>query len=290
MRKKIISGIIIAAMTMSACMVAVAAEDSSATKSDLHSKGIIHYSQGDDKVIIDSADLYKLADQLDLFKTKVIGQLGEMDTYLTRTGSDVALSKADGVYVVHSAPGEGEAVDPLSLDFAAVLESIAASQSVPTDPGTYGMSESTQLYKTWEGRLTTEASEGVESVSIQAATEDNLSAGAAAWVNGRLLLGTGADVADAAGGSEPLSEYDISSTYVMPENKASAVAFTYNIGSGSNDAAAAPVLSVKGGGTYELLHEHKFGRSGYSVKVAVYYLKNLSKGAKVQGSNGRLFY
>lgn len=290
MRKKVLTGIMILAMTMSICMAAVAAENPSATKNSLHSSGSIHYSQGEDSVIIDSADLYTLADQLDLFKVRVAEQLEDMDTYLTKAGGGVPLTSADGVCVVHNCPADGNMADPLSLDFAAVLEGVAASQSIPTDPESYGMSSSASLYKTWDGRLTTIASEGVEDVSIQAATADNLSAGAAAWVNGRLLLGTGADVADASGGDEEIAQYNISSAYTMPKNTATAFAFVYTTGSGNNNAASTPSFSVNGGGSYEKIYNMSYGQSGYNVKVALYHLKNISKGTVVKGSNGTLFY
>ncbi len=299
MKKKILSVILILTMAMSVGMAALAAEDPSATRNSLRSSGAIHYFQGEDSVVIDSADLYALADRLDLFKVRVTKQLGAMHTYLTKAGGGIPLTSADGIYAVHTRPYAGEEADPVSLDFAAILEGIAVSQSIPTDPASYGMSSSTKLYKTPEGRLATTASEGAEPISIQAATADNLSAGAAAWVNGKLLLGTGADMADTAGtpaetpdfgGGEQLTQYAISTAYTMPENIATAFAYVHTSANGDNNAASTPTLTVEGGGTYYKLCGGSYARNGFNVKIALYHLKNIPKGAVIKGSGGKLFY
>ena len=290
MKKKIVSAILLLTMTSSVCMTAVAEESPFATKKDFQSHGAIQYSQGGDSVVIDSDDIYTLADQLDQFKARTIKQLGEMGTYLTRTGGDTALTSARGVYVVHKEPGEGEEVDPLSLNFTSILVSVAASQSITTDPAAYVEDPPDVFYKTREGRLTTTYSENAEAITIQAADEDNLSAGTAAWVNGELLLGTGADVADAYGEDGPLEQHEISSTYTIPKELRTAFVYLGTSGSGSSIAAPDPVLELQGGGTCEKLYEHSYSRNSYNVKVALYRLSYVPQGAKVKGSGGMLFY
>lgn len=284
------------AMTAGTCTVAAAAENPSATRNALHSNGAFRYSQGEGSVVIDSADLYTLADRLDLFKVRAAKQLEAMQTYLTRDSGGVALTGTDGVYAVHSRPSAGQEIDPLTLDFAAILEGIAVSQSIPADPAAYGMAADTQLYKTPEGKLVTTASEGAEPVSIQAASAENLSAGMAAWVNGSLLLGTGEDTADAVSkkpdtelGGE-LTAYSISSEYTLPEDVAFAVAYVSNALDEGNDSAATPAFTVNGSGKYYRLVGKSYGSRGYNVKVGVYYLTNLSAGTLIRGSNGVLFY
>lgn len=299
MKNKIVSVIIILTMAMSIGMTAMAAENSTATRSSLHSNGVIRYDQGEDSVVIDSADFFTLADRLDLFKVRVTKQLGVMHTYLTKTGGGIPLTSAEGVFAVHNKPSEGEEADPLNLDFAAILEGIAVSQSIPTDLASYGMPSSTTLYKTPEGRLVTSFSEGAEAISIQAATADNLSAGTAAWVNGKLLLGTGGDTADLvegstetpdAGDGKQMVQQEIAAGYTAAENIETAVAYTANIDSGGNNAAADPSLTVEGGGTYGKLRSWNYGRNGFNVKIALYYLRNIPQGAVIKGSNGVLFY
>lgn len=98
-------------------------------------------------MVIDSADFYTLADQLDRFKVQAVKQLEVMHTYLTHSGGDVAMTSADDIYAVHKKPQSGEEADPLSLDFATILEGIAVSQSIPTNPEAYGFPAGTKFYK-----------------------------------------------------------------------------------------------------------------------------------------------
>lgn len=290
MRKKIVSAILILTMTASVCITAAAEENSNATRRHFQSQGAIQYSQGGSSVVIDSADLYTLADQLDEFKAETIKQLGEMNTYLTNSVSDIALTSADGVYVVHKEPAAGEEVDPLSLSLTSILEAVAASRSITADPAAYVKDPPPVFYKTPEGRLTATYSENAEPVTIHAATADNLSAGAAAWVGKKLLLGTGADVEAAYGEAGSFEEHDISSTYTIPEGIKTAFAILHTTGSGSSTAASVPVLDLQGGGTSKRLYYDSFGQSGYNVKIALYHLSNVPKGATVKGSHGTLFY
>lgn len=177
----------------SACMVAAAAEKNSATKNALHSQGAIHYQDGAETVVIDSADLYTLADTLDQFKVRVAEQLGKQRTYLSTDSSGVPLTKTSGIYVTHQKPAASDEVDPAALSFHTILEGIAASQTIPTDPAVYEMASGTKLYQGKDGKLQIGQKQGedAQEVHIHAATAAELSAGAAAWVDGKLVLGTG---------------------------------------------------------------------------------------------------
>lgn len=191
--KKIVSVILILAMLFSVGMVSTAAGIPAATRTALRSQGAIRYQEGTESVVIDSADLYTLADRLDVFKVRIAEQLGAIGTYLSTNPNGTPLTSETGVYTVHQKPSLSGEADPLSLSFEAILEGIASSQTIPADPAAYGMEAGTTLYKGADGKLSTGNQEGSEQIRIQAATAENLSAGTAAWVNGQLILGTGGD-------------------------------------------------------------------------------------------------
>lgn len=138
--------------------------------------------------MVDSADLYVLADKVDSFKKSVAGQLAAMHTYLT-TERGIELTTDGEVKVTHTEP-QSQA-DPVSVDFDTLLEGLAASQSIPLESFDYGYPDGTKLYRAQDGKLTTDSS-GQE-INIAAATAESLSAGRAAWVDGELLLGSGTD-------------------------------------------------------------------------------------------------
>lgn len=194
MKKKIISMTFLLSILFSTCMVAFAEDDNTPyaeTAAKLKSSGAIIYQNGTDSVVIDSNDLYILADTLDQFKYSIYSQMAEMNTYLTTEDMGIDLTTSNDIRVAHSAPED--IVDPLSINFETLVEGMAASQSIPHTPFEYGYEEDVKLYKTTAGLLTTDASDGIEMIEIEGSTADNLSAGAAAWVDGELILGTGAD-------------------------------------------------------------------------------------------------
>lgn len=185
-------------MLFGICMVVTAADmpadTPAATRSSLHSQGIISFGEGKESVVIDSADLYTLAERLDRFKVLTVEQLGAIGTYLSRNSEGTPLTSEAGVYAVHQEPSSGSEIDPRSLSFKAISEGIAASQSIPADAAAYGMESGTTLYQGADGKLYYSEQEGADPIeNIQAATAENLSAGTAAWVNGHLILGTGGD-------------------------------------------------------------------------------------------------
>lgn len=194
MKKKLLSIMMVMALTIGTCGVAVAADTKSgATRNSLKSYGSIEYHNGSDKVVINADDLYMLADQIDQVKLDVTDQLEAMNTYFT-AGNGISLNTDQDISVIHSIPSQSDSVNPMSVNFDTLLEGIAASQSVSLDVKDYGYPSETKLFKTSDGSLTTDGSEdGATEISVAAATSDNLSAGTVAWVNGELLLGTGVD-------------------------------------------------------------------------------------------------
>lgn len=194
MKKRRISMILAALFLLgSACTVTAAAQTPTATQKDLNSQGKICYQDGTETVVIDSADLYTLAGRLDQFKLRVAEKLDGLQTYLTKDPSGIPVSESAGIYITHKEPTASEKVDPTALPFDAILKGIEKSRSISTDPTVYGLPSGVQLYQDKEGKLQVGSSEGegTAPVSIHAATAGELSAGAAAWVDGNLLLGTG---------------------------------------------------------------------------------------------------
>lgn len=128
-----------------------------ALKDGLNSKGAINYDSG--KVIFDSSDLVKLADKLDNlnagYKYEAVNALGKINTYFEADGS-ITHDNTEGTILPENASG---------LSFAAICDGILKSQSV----------------------------EHLAEQNILPASEDNLSEGCAAWVNGTLLIGNGND-------------------------------------------------------------------------------------------------
>lgn len=189
-----LAAVMAAAMVFGACRAVMAEEHpQAATRQLLQSNGRIVYQEGENKVILDSQDLCRIADRMDLFKAGISRQLASMGTYLT-TGEGMPMQTNGTLKVTHVNPPAEHSVDPLTTDFNALLEGVAASQSVPVDPAAYGYEAGTTLYQTKEGVLTTVEDEAAcAAVEIKPAVAENLSAGTAAWVDGHLLLGTGVD-------------------------------------------------------------------------------------------------
>lgn len=194
MNKKMLAAVMAAAMVFGACRAVMAEENpQTPTRQLLQSNGRIVYQEGENKVILDSQDLCRIADRMDLFKAGISRQLASMGTYLT-TGEGIPMQTNGTLKVTHINPPAEHSVDPLTTDFNALLEGVAASQSVPVDPAAYGYEAGTTLYQTKEGVLTTVEDEAAcAAVEIKPAAAENLSAGTAAWVDGHLLLGTGTD-------------------------------------------------------------------------------------------------
>lgn len=179
-RKQGLSIMLALTMLFGVCIAAKAEDNFEVTRNSLQSKGIIQYQEGTESVLIDSEDLYKLADRLDMFKLRVTEQLGKVGTYFSRDSAGMPLNSGSGVYVVHQEPVFAE-VDPVTLSFETIFEGIAASQTIPTDPAAYG------------AKAEIDEQGAAKEISIRAATVENLSEGTAAWENGNLLLGTGGD-------------------------------------------------------------------------------------------------
>lgn len=126
-------------------------------KNAIRSKGIINYD--DSTVVIDSADLIALADEMDaleyVYKTDMMTALNQIGTYYDAEGS-ITHNSEDNAF------SAGRAHE---LPFSQIYQGVLQSQSVAH----------------------------LAEQQILPASEENLSAGTAAWVNGELIIGNGAD-------------------------------------------------------------------------------------------------
>lgn len=240
MGKRVLSMMLILSLMFGTSIVARAADgEESALKNSLKSYGKMVYRDGTDVVVVDSSDLYMMADQIDLFKCRLTDQLKALNTYFT-IGDGISLTTDTNTHVVHKRPSDADSVDPAHLNFDTLLEGVAVSQTVSSDAEAYGYPAGTKFYRKANGSLTTDGSEtGTIPIDVAAASADNLSAGKAAWVDGRLILGTGADNKayqdsgyvkgrdDGKTGTQP-HEIDIKANgnrYVVPEDVSCAVIY-----------------------------------------------------------------
>ena len=149
----------------------------------IRSKGIINYANG--KVIIDASDLSSLADQTDemeiSYKTAVADSLAQIGTYIQMDGSIDHSTRAD--------------IDPQRIRYDDFITGIRKSQSVAHLASTQAADTHGLIYYKFEKNNILEVTDentGMP-VYIVPATEDNLTAQTAAWVDGHCLEGNGAD-------------------------------------------------------------------------------------------------
>ena len=294
MRKKLVSAALVLTMAFAACGAVRAAEDQDAAADwELKSHGRFTYQDGEDEVLIDSLDFYKLEERINLVKQDVAKQLGRIHTYFT-TGEGVSVKTREDVRVTHTEPSDGHAVDPLSIDFNTLLEGVAASQSVPSDVTAYGYPEGTILYLNADGVLTSDGTEkGAEPVTIDKAEAQNISAGMAAWVDGRLVLGTGGDnkahreegykkgLEDAAPGAGAKQFVDLVSegySYTVPEDVTGGFIW---IGSKNK----VPWASISGAATvmpFSVSCNHGESQSShYHLMAGCYYYPKIKAGSSI---------
>lgn len=312
MKKKILSVILLLTLILGTGSVAAAADGGGATRDDLKSRGTIAYYKEKNRVVINSEDLYTLADRIDQVKLGMADQLGTMHTYFT-AGDGISLVTDRQISVTHTRPSAADRIDPMSVNFDTLLEGIAASQSVSSDVTAYGYASGTKLYKGENGVLTTNGSEkGAEQVSVSAATADNLSAGTAAWVNGHLILGTGKDnkayfESGCSSGEEDDAEtpsggfgtggeentIKAGKEYTFPEDMDTCYLYLAN-DSNSNYVGAPSVNLVSGQVIMTRIVRHRMdsiGGSG-SAHVSIYRLTNVKKGSviKISATYGGILF
>ena len=149
----------------------------------IESRGTVNYDNG--KVVINSADLVTLAGKMDglelSFKTDVPGALAKIKTYIQPDGSVSHDVKAD--------------FDPQHIAFGSLIDAILQSQSVSHLANTQASDGSGRIYYKFARNNILEVT-GEDTgmpVLIVPATEDNLTAQTAGWVDGQCLVGNGSD-------------------------------------------------------------------------------------------------
>lgn len=147
------------------------------------SRGRIIYDN--DQVIMDSADLITLADEMDgieaAFKSCIADALAQIETYVQPDGSISHNNKAD--------------IDPRRIAFGDLVAGILQSQSVAHLARTQGRNEKGLIYYKFATNNLLEVTENDTGmpVLIVPATEENLTTQTAAWTNGHCLIGNGSD-------------------------------------------------------------------------------------------------
>lgn len=167
--KKIIVALVTTAITLSGVIGLTSSAQTDKRSANIKSKGIIDFQNG--AAVISSSDLNYLADEIDLledtYKTETVNALNQVGTFY----------KLDGTTTFNPEESTLASSDASILPFSAITDGIINSQSIPAE-------------RTYLGTLPG----GTEmNGNISAATAENLSLGTAAWVDGELIVGTGAD-------------------------------------------------------------------------------------------------
>lgn len=174
-------------LTVCCCTVFIGSTVSASAnqrRNEIQSQGIINYDNG--KVLVDTTDLLLLAEQMDdlelSFKEGLIDGLAGIGTYIQEDGSIDYDNKS-------------EDIDPQQIVYSALTEGILKSQSVAHLSGIQASDEKGIIYYAREPNNILEVTHDNTAmpVFIAAAADDNLSSGTAAWVDGKCLVGTGAD-------------------------------------------------------------------------------------------------
>lgn len=183
MCKKKIFGMVAAILSCGLVVGSTVCASSGRRRDGISSRGAINYDHG--KVMIDSADLTVLADEMDTletsFKTGITDALAKIGTYVKQDGSISHEGRAD--------------IDPQRIIFRDLEIGILQSQSVAHLAGTHASDTKGPIYYKFEKNnlLEVTADDTGMPVFIVPATENNLTAQTAAWVDGRCLAGNGSD-------------------------------------------------------------------------------------------------
>lgn len=175
------------------CAPLVVSANGTARRDNIKSKGKIDFGKG--TVVLDSADLFYLADQVDelenTYKITTVDALNGIGTYFRNDGgitNDAAANEVD--------TDEEKA----ALSFANIKDGILQSQSVVSLSQMQAVNrEGNPLFYSDQdaavnGNLlrTTTQNTGF-AVYCRPIAAENLTAGTAAWVNGQLIVGNGGD-------------------------------------------------------------------------------------------------
>lgn len=171
----------------------LAEERASSRSSHITSRGVLDYENG--KVVIDSSDLIYLANQIDdleaAYKSATVDALNQISTYYSTMDGDISHNDWENNVSSDSA---------VVLSFNDLYQGILKSQSVEHLEDVQAKdSDGSLLYyadldASDNNNLTRSTTETTDfPIMTQSANENNLTTGTAAWVDGKLLIGNGAD-------------------------------------------------------------------------------------------------
>lgn len=261
--KKIV--ILIMICLLSVCVPIIALAETSSRRDNIKSKGKIDYDSG--TVVLDSADLFYLADAIDdlenTYKITTIDALNGIGTYFQKDGvitNDMGLNEVD------------TDEEKISLSFGNIKEGILQSQSVASVSQTQAVNKEgnalfylTEETATNKNLLQTTTENTGYVVYYQPVTAENLTAGSAAWVNGVLIKGNGGDNASSYvqgfvdGQANVTDNLDITYTYHYHEGDAE-----------NGGGCYAQVISSKVCGAIGLKREYYRGSSCHALCYSFY--------------------
>lgn len=171
----------------------LAEERASSRSSHITSRGVLDYENG--KVVIDSSDLIYLANQIDAletaYKSATVDALNQISTFYSSADGDISHDYQENIVSSDSAS---------VLSFNDLYQGILKSQSVEHLKDVQAKdSDGSLLYyadldASDNNNLTRSTTETTDfPIMTQSAIENNLTAGTAAWVDGKLIIGNGAD-------------------------------------------------------------------------------------------------
>lgn len=250
--RKIRNVILGAVCVLGICIPLVATADENTRKDYLKSKGKIDFENG--KVVLDSGDLVYLADQIDELestcKVTMAEALKEIGTYFCKDGS---LTNDEASSDVNSKE------EMAKLSFENIKEGILHSQSVDSLSGIQAVDKdgNALFYTNQEaadnGNLLLNTTENTGfPICYRPINAENLTAGTAAWVNGRLIMGNGKD-----------NESSYAQGFVDGQANATdnlEITYTYHYHEGDE---------INGGGCYERVTSSK--ACGNIVRLKEYY-------------------
>lgn len=183
MRRKKVFGMVAVILAGGLIAGSMARASSEKRRDGISSSGAVNYNHG--AVVIDSADLIALADEMDAlessFKTDIADALTKIGTYMQQDGSISYESKAD--------------INPRRITFRDFETGILKSQSVDYLASTHASDTKGPVYYKFDTKnlLEVTADDTGMPVLILPATEDNLTLQTAAWVDGHSFVGNGSD-------------------------------------------------------------------------------------------------
>ena len=172
-----------AVLICSAAAVGTVCASAGCRRDVIKSRGIINYDNG--RVVINTDDLKILADETDhletTYKIDIRDTLAKIGTYVNQDGSISYDDNAD--------------VDARQVTFGSIVKGILQSQSVTYLANVQASDTVGPVYYKYEKNhlLEVTRSDTGMPVFIVPATEDNLTAQTAAWIDGHCLAGNGSD-------------------------------------------------------------------------------------------------